>query len=697
MTQFSRSTGLISAVVVALSLTTTVGAAASGAGAAPSVQHRATHFHPGAAGLGDPYFPHDGNGGYDVERYTLDLRYDPATDRLEGTAHIHARATQDLSTFNLDFDGLQVAGVVVDERPATWTRHAGELTVDPSGPGLPRGHRFEAEVRYAGVPTVLKSAALGQTGGFFATDDGALAVGQPHGASGWFPVNDYPTDKAAYTFRVTVPSDRQVVANGTLEGREQEGAWTTWTWRADDPMASYLATVDIGRFDLHSYTQDGISYLDAIDPDLFRPVASPRTGDRYALTGLADSSYKRLQRTIRVPKGGATLSFWTKYALDPGYDFLLVEAHPVGSRRWTTLPDANGHTSRSTGYSCPWWLRLHPFLKHYQRAKPDGSCAPRGSTGRWHAATRFSKGYQHWRVDLSRYAGRRVQVAISQVSDDVFQWYGAFVDDITVSTGAGTTSFEDDGNPMDGWAAAGPPKGSPKNKNSWVVGTPALAPPPQGTVAQQAFARQPEILRLLASRFGVPYPYRTAGGIVDDSRQLHFALETQTRPIYERLMFLNAKDAAGLLAHELAHQWYGDSVSVRRWRDIWLNEGFATYAEWLWSAHEHGPTPAQTFRDIYRNDPAPDPSWKVVIGNPGPKKLFSVPVYVRGAMTLQALRMTVGGKAFFTILRRWATDHAGGNVTTRQFIRLAERVSGRNLHALFHAWLYTPAKPRLPR
>jgi aminopeptidase N len=147
--------------------------------------------------------------------------------------------------------------------------------------------------------------------------------------------------------------------------------------------------------------------------------------------------------------------------------------------------------------------------------------------------------------------------------------------------------------------------------------------------------------------------------------------------------------------HELAHQWYGDSVAVRRWSEVWLNEGFATYAQWLWSGHEGFGTPADIFNFWMTEVPADDDLWRLEIGDPGPRHLFDFPVYVRGALTLQALRMKIGDQAFFTVLRRWAAQNAGGNGDTRGFRMLAERVSGKQLGALFHTWLHTTTKPSL--
>ncbi len=221
-------------------------------------------------------------------------------------------------------------------------------------------------------------------------------------------------------------------------------------------------------------------------------------------------------------------------------------------------------------------------------------------------------------------------------------------------------------------------------------------PPPPGEIAAGSLARQPEIIDFLADVAG-PYPWRSAGGIVDDVQGLGFALETQTRPIYARDFFSNSVDGDSVVVHELAHQWYGDSLALKRWSDIWVNEGFATYTEWLWSERE-GLGTAQEIFDFFYADfiPADDPWWDITIGDPGPDQLFEFPVYFRGAMTLHALRLEVGDADFFKTLRVWAQSRAGDNVTIPQFIRLAERISGEQLDALFDTWLYTPGRPELP-
>jgi aminopeptidase N len=449
---------------------------------------------PGAPGIGDPYYPLDGNGGYDVDSYELAVTYDPATDLLRGTATIQSRATQSLSRFNLDLEGLEVEAVTVDGTAAGWGRDAAELTVTPSGP-LRSGRHFTTVVTYSGVPSTGTGNPLGSSG-FTATDDGALVAGQPHSAASWFPANDHPLDAAAVDVRVTVPEGLEAVSNGALEEQVTENGWTTWHWRSPEPMVTYLVVLAIGEFDINAYEVDGVRFWDALDPDLFAP-----------------------------------------------------------------LPQAPGL-------------------------------------------------------------------------------------------------------------------------------------PPLGTTAQASLARQPEVLDFLAGIFG-PYPFSTGGGIVDDVLELSFALETQTRPLYAPGFFADPLGGDLVVVHELAHQWAGDLVRLGGWQHLWLNEGFATYAEWLWLERE-GLVPVQQQFDAYLSDliPADDPFWSVLPGDPGPgSELFSPAVSQRGALTLHALRQAIGDDAFFATLRSWTATRAGTAVTTDDFVELAEQESGRDLDELFRTWLYTAGKP----
>jgi hypothetical protein len=647
-------------------------------------------FLPGAPGIGDPYFPTDGNGGYDTDHILLDLRYEPSTDVLQGVATMEAEATQNLSTFNLDFNGMNVRRITIDGRPATWTRNADELTVTPPG-GIKSGKDFTSVITYDGVPTPVGDAEIGMSG-WIATDDGVLDAGQPEGADHWFPVNDHPLDKASYDYRINVPAGTEAIANGELKSNTTSGGRTTWVWQAKEPMASYLTTVDIGQFDIKAYRSSGIRIWDALDPDLFTSPA-PATGSQFAISQAANFSYKRLARTIAVPGGGGQLSFKVDRDTETNWDFFFVEAHHVGQDDWTTLPDLNGHTgNRTPNARCGFELELHPFLAHYM-TDPGGNfrCTAGGTTGPWNAATGASNGYETWAVDLGAYAGSNVELSISYVSDDTIQHTGVVIDDIVGPGGAGSTSFENDGNTLDGWTVPGPPPGTPANENDWTVGT-AADVPSVGSVARGALDREPEILDFLTSVWG-RYPFSASGGIVDDLDGLGFALETQTRPVYSKDFFNEFGDPAdSVVVHELAHQWVGDDVALAAWQHIWLNEGFATYSEWLWAEDQNRAT-AQDYFDFYASIPADDPFWSLKIGDPGPDDLFDNAVYYRGAMTLHALRQKIGDNEFFHLLREWIDKQEGGNATIPEFIALAEKLSHQDLQSFFKEWLFTAAKP----
>jgi aminopeptidase N len=430
---------------------------------------------PGASSVGDPVVPGDGNGGYDVQHYDLDLRVTPqARPALAGTATITANATQALSRFDLDLTGLDVTKVTVDGAPALATRAPGKLVVTPPKP-IGTG-RFTVAVTYSGTPAAVNDHLLGRYG-WIRTGDGTFVGAEPDAAHTWFPGNDHPQDKATFGFRVTVPKGLTAVANGRLTGTAAAGNTTTYTWQARDPMATYLATVDVGRFAVRSgRTPGGIPIYVAADPSVARS------------------------------------------GLDSFYD---------------------------------------------------------------------------------------------------------------------TTA---------------------KVTDAW------------------------------AKLFG-PYPFDSTGGIIDDA-PVQFALETQTRPEYVASMAA----IPTVVAHELSHQWFGDSVSVHRWSDIWLNEGFATYAEWLWGERTGGDTPRREFDSRYAQKQSAD-LWNVAPAAPGRAGLFGRSVYERGAMTLQALRDKVGDQRFFAILRAWAAEHRYGNATTPQFVALAQRVSGMDLRHLFQVWLYDRGRP----
>jgi aminopeptidase N len=212
----------------------------------------------------------------------------------------------------------------------------------------------------------------------------------------------------------------------------------------------------------------------------------------------------------------------------------------------------------------------------------------------------------------------------------------------------------------------------------------------EGRYAAADLRKTPKVIRFEARQFG-PYPFDAMGGVAP-AADFGFALENQTRPVYTRGFWSNGPNIY-VVVHELAHQWYGDSVSVENWRDIWLNEGFASFAAWLWSEKHGDGTAKRLFKQTWDSYPRGSEMWKVKIGDPGAHNEFNGAVYDRGAMTLQALRTRIGNPMFFTVLRTWAADHQYGNGSIPEFIDLAETTSGEDLASFFDAWLYTGRRP----
>ncbi|MFD0856475.1 M1 family metallopeptidase, partial [Actinomadura adrarensis] len=445
----------------------------------------AVEFTPGAPGAGDPYFPDMGNGGYDVAHYDLKLSYDPGTKAIDASAEIDARATQNLSRFNLDFSGpLQISALKVDGRKAAFKRTgAQELEITPSK-GIRKNRKFTVSVAYSGVPQGVNDPALG-TSGWVPTANGALMVNQPIGAATVYPVNDIPADKATYSFTLTAPKDLTTLANGDFAGKVTRGNLTTSRWEMRQPMASELAMLTIGKYDV------------------------------------------------------------------------------VTTKTSTGIPNITA-TDQALGIS--------PELAKSFNAK--------------------------------------------------------------------TASIQD-----------------------W-----------------------------LATKFG-KYPFSSTGGIALNAG-IGYALETQARSIYDLGRRPGTIPSDTLLAHELAHQWYGDSSTPERWADIWLNEGFATYAEWMYMEAFQGTPVQDTFDDVY-STPADNGLWTPVVADPGRDNIYHGAVYDRGAMTIHALRLEIGERDFARLIKDWPTRTRGKTFTTAEFIRFAEDVSGERLDDLFKKWIYTSGKPAL--
>ena len=192
-----------------------------------------------------------------------------------------------------------------------------------------------------------------------------------------------------------------------------------------------------------------------------------------------------------------------------------------------------------------------------------------------------------------------------------------------------------------------------------------------------------------SSLFG-PYPFEVYGVLVVPDR-LGFAIENQTLSLFDASSLVG--DPEAVAAHELAHQWFGDSVSLQRWSDVWLKEGFATYAEALWFEQSRPGYDIDGEMARLRTtvaDAGP-------IASPSRTALYGTAVYQRGALTLHALRRTIGDGPFFTVLQRWTDLHRNANAGTEQFVALASEVAGRPLDAFFRAWLSDRQMPALPR
>jgi aminopeptidase N len=210
--------------------------------------------------------------------------------------------------------------------------------------------------------------------------------------------------------------------------------------------------------------------------------------------------------------------------------------------------------------------------------------------------------------------------------------------------------------------------------------------PSQQADSANVLRKLPRILDFFTTRYG-KYPFKQSGAIVDNAPYVGYALETATRPIFDRA------PSESTLAHELAHEWYGDTVTLKRWRDIWLNEGFAEFSAWLWDEHSGGQTGAQHLNQLMSLS-ANNEIWNPPPGNPRTNdQIFSDSVYERGAGTLQALREKLGNKTFFTIMRGWVAAHRYGNATVGEFTSYASAVSHRDLTHFFHVWLYKNGKP----
>jgi aminopeptidase N len=426
----------------------------------------------------DPYLPGHGDVRFSVEHYDLDLQYKVESNHIEARALLRVTATEALPELMLDLHALEVTSLrVTGAAVARWTHRASRLRVRLRAPLLP-GAELTVAVSYRGRPRPMPGPD-GPTG-WEELSDGVLVAAQPHGAPTWFPCNDRMADKA--TYRVTVRTDPgyRVVSNGELTVQRRVGRRVEWVHEQRRPMATYLATLQIGR-----------------------------------------------------------------YVLEPQ-----------------------------------------------------------------------------------------------------------------------------------------PSSGTPS-----ALAAPAARMP----AARAAFADQPRMIDTFAGLFG-PYPFAAYTVVVTDD-PLEIPLESQTLSTFGSNHLSRLWEAQRLIAHELAHQWFGNTVTAASLRDIWLHEGFACYAEWLWS-EAVGRTTAQEEAQRHHGILARLPQ-DLVLTDPGPHRLFDDRVYKRGALTLHALRRTIGDGAFFALLRSWVDRHRFGVVTTADFEALVRDEAGVDPEVLLGPWLRQRALPPL--
>jgi aminopeptidase N len=545
-----------------------------------------TWYEEAAHGIGDPILSNSGNAGYDVEHYDLDITWLPQSKSIDAYAEINCTATKNMRTFNLDFNGFEVEELLVNDIPTKYLRFGQEFQLLLTRENwLDKGDDFSIKIHYKGVPnsTINKDGYLD---GWNQYSGGVMVASEPDQAPNWIPVNDHPLDKATYHMLITVPKPYIAAANGEPGSITDNGDTRTYEFNVDQPMASYLATVNVSKFQV-------------------------------------DTVY--------------------------GPNEL-------------------------------------PIINYYPEYYKDEEKSP--------------------------------------------------------------------------------------------------------------FKRLPEMIETFNSLFGT-YPFNTAGVIVVDD-ELNFALETQSRSIFGT----DAKEE-WIVAHELAHQWFGDSVSLKSWQETWLKEGFASYAEILWEEHAISKESAEnhlkdwyammtTFGGAHISKeefiqpfasgfiPLPEvditedqilETIKVVAGKnvaqqeianallimeekgmlvsnipfaleaisfdqvyanakfyndfylsigflesartaediakmgppmpPGkveePWQMYSTSVYKRGALTLHALRLKVGDETFFKILREFAERYQYSNASTEDFITLSEEISGQALNDFFREWLHENPIPDIPQ
>lgn len=427
----------------------------------------------------DPYLPRHGDASFEVFHYDLKIAYKVEGNRLDGDATLSCRVLEETDVLHLDLHGLHPQKVFVDGRAQRFTHLRGRLAVKlPLAPGA----ELTVRVKYSGKPGPVSTRHLGSAG-WEELEDGVIVAAQPHGAPTWFPCNDRPDNKATYTIALSVPPDYTVAVSGELQGKSRKGNAVTWSYEQVVPMATYLATVQIGRYRTREHAGAPV------------PV-----------------------RTIAPPQ--------------------LSAAELTGS-----------------------------------------------------------------------------------------------------------------------------------------------------------FDAQPAMLTFFSGLFG-DYPFSSYTAVITEDA-LEIPLESQGLSTFGSNFVSTDWESVRLIAHELSHQWFGNSVTLQRWQDIWLHEGFACYCEWLW-AEESGVSSVQAEVDKHHALLAELPQDDLQLADPGPDLMFDDRVYKRGALTVHALRLHLGEERFFAFVADWLAEHRGGNVTTEMFLAQVRRAAGEQAAALLTPWLFETELPPCP-
>lgn len=437
--------------------------------------------------VADPIYPEFGNPTLDVLKYELALEWDPARSVLSGTATLTIRATAAVTEISLDFsDAYTVESMRINGAGGAATRRGNDLVVPVS---LPAEARATLSVTYRGVPAPVPMPSgrgdFREGVGLRPGRDGeAWTMQEPYGAMTWYPANDHPSDEAVYDIAVTVPAGWAAVAHGRLVEIRRGSGGETFSWRSVDPVASYLATLALGRY-----------------------------------TRLADTG-----------PNGLPISYWLRTGRDEA---------------------------------------LEPALR-----------------------------------------------------------------------------------------------------------------------------KTPELLGWLEERFG-PYPFPTAGVVVVDSFS---AMETQQMVTYGAKLGAGGTAPADLdlveetLLHEFAHQWFGDAVTPTDWRGLWLNEGFAMYAEWLWNV-DQGWRSEASWEEWARATDALSRPVAGPPGNPLPEHFGESNVYAGPAYLLHQIHEEVGDDAFFALARDWVQTQRNQQVDRSEFVAFVNRHTGRDFTELIDLWLDSPTTP----